>query len=216
MIDRAATPPRSPLPRRFFARDTVQVARDLLGGILWADAGGTVCAGRIVEVEAYLDERDPASHAGRGPTPRSAIMFGRPAVAYVYLIYGMHHCFNVVTETAGRAGAVLIRAVEPLVGEDAMRLRRPGGSTVELCAGPGRLCRAMGIDLDWNGLVLGGRSGSPANNPGPGRVWIAAGQPPARVIHGPRIGIRRAVERPWRFCDPESRSLSRSPGVGSL
>ncbi len=216
MNQRTATPRRRPLPRRFFARDTVLVARALLGCTLWVDSGGTLCAGRVVEVEAYLDERDPASHAGRGRTPRSAIMFGQPGVAYVYLVYGMHHCFNVVTETTGRAGAVLIRAVEPLVGEDAMRTRRGSSPDAELCAGPGRLCRALGIDLAWNGLSLGGRLRSVANKPGPGRVWIAAGEPPAQVISGPRIGIRRAVERPLRFCDPESRCLSRSPGLGSL
>lgn len=210
-------PPRRPLPRRFFARDTVEVARDLLGCTLWAEGGAGICAGRIVEVEAYLDERDPASHAGRGPTRRSAIMFGPPGVAYVYLIYGMHHCLNAVTERDGRAGAVLIRALEPLVGLETMRARAGGrGSATSLCAGPGRLCRALGVDLRWNGLPLHGRMRKEPNNPGSGRVWIAAGRPPARITRGPRIGIRRAVDRPLRFCDAESCCLSRSPHHGSL
>ena len=220
MPDRMAfpAPPRRPLPRRFFARDTVDVARDLLGCTLWAASGATVCAGRIVEVEAYLDERDPASHAGRGPTPRSAIMFGPPGVAYVYLIYGRHHCLNAVTEQDGRAGAVLIRALEPLVGRGAMRDRagRGGRAPTSLCAGPGRLCRALGIDLRWNGLPLTGKARNGPNNSSSGRVWIAAGRPPIRISRGPRIGIRRAADRPLRFCDAESRCLSRPPHHGSL
>lgn len=213
----APAPPRRPLPRRFFARPTVDVARELLGCTLWAESGATVCAGRIVEVEAYLDEHDPASHAGRGPTPRSAIMFGPPGVAYVYLIYGMHHCLNAVTEAEGRAGAVLIRALEPLVGRDAMRDRAGGGgAATSLCAGPGRLCRALGIDRRWNGLPLTGHLRKGPNNSGSGRVWIAAGRPPTRITRGPRIGIRRAADRPLRFCDAESRCLSRPPHHESL
>jgi DNA-3-methyladenine glycosylase len=188
----AASPPRRPLPRAFFARDTARVAAALLGRTLWTEVAGEPCAGRIVETEAYLDQRDPASHAGRGPTRRSAIMFGPPGVAYVYLIYGLHHCLNAVTEAEGRAGAVLIRALEPLTGLEAMRRRRGDSAITGLCAGPGRLCQALGIDLDWNGLPLI-RVQERANKRGPGRVWIADGRPPARVSTGPRIGIRRAA-----------------------
>ncbi|HOX25834.1 MAG TPA: DNA-3-methyladenine glycosylase [Candidatus Krumholzibacteria bacterium] len=209
-------PPRRPLARRFFARDTLTVARELVGCTLWTVVRGRVCAGRIVEVEAYLGERDPASHAGRGPTPRSGIMFGPPGVAYVYLSYGVHHCLNAVTEPEGRAGAVLLRALEPLVGLAAMGERRGRGPDALVCAGPGRLCRALGIDLAWNGLPLAGRLESAANNPAGRRVWIAAGRAPGRLAAGPRIGIRRAVEAPYRFCDPDSPSLSRPPGPGIL
>jgi DNA-3-methyladenine glycosylase len=210
-----AAPPRRPLPRRFFARATEDVARELVGCTLWVRRGDLACAGRIVETEAYLDERDPASHAGRGLTPRSAIMFGPPAVAYVYLIYGMHHCLNVVTEADGRAGAVLLRALEPLAGVPAKRERRPRSTERLLCAGPGRLCRALDIDLEWNGLPLAAAPKISTNNDAPGGVWIAAGRAPRRVTAGPRVGIRQAADRPLRFCDPDSPSLSvPAPGGG--
>jgi DNA-3-methyladenine glycosylase len=208
------SPPRRPLPACFFARETVTVARGLVGCTLWAEADGTTCAGRIVEAEAYLDARDPASHAARGPTPRSAIMYGPPGVAYVYLIYGMYHCLNAVTEAEGRAGAVLLRALEPLVGLPAMQDRRGGAPARDLCRGPGRLCQALGIDRDWNGLPLVGRRQPTANKPGTRRVWIAAGRPPRTLTAGSRIGIRRAADRPFRFCDPESDCLSRPPDPG--
>ncbi len=209
-------PPRRPLAQGFYARDTLVVAHDLLGCTLWSETDQGVCAGRIVEAEAYLDQRDPASHAARGRTPRSAIMFGPPGMAYVYLIYGMHHCLNAVTEVEGQAGAVLIRALDPLVGLDPMRQRRPGGPDQPLCAGPGRLCRALGIDLDWNGEPLIASSGKSANNFTLRRVWIADGTKPARVVTGPRVGIRRAASEPHRFCDPDSACLSRSPHFGRL
>ena len=147
----------------------------------------------------------------RGPTQRSAIMFGPPGVVYVYLIYGVHYCLNVVTEADGRAGAVLLRALEPLVGTGAMRERHDRGPEHRLCAGPGRLCRALGVDLAWNGLPLTGRLQKAPNNSPPGRVWIAAGRSPRQLIVSRRIGIRQAVDRPLRFCDPESRCLSRPP-----
>jgi DNA-3-methyladenine glycosylase len=169
----------------------------------------------LPEVEAYLGPEDPASHAARGPTPRSAIMFGQPGVAYVYFIYGMHHCLNVVTERAGRAGAVLIRAIEPLQGQQTMlrRHRRParrdraGGplrpGPAQLCNGPGKVCRALGIDLRWNGLSLQGQS------PGPFRIWLERG-PGARptIVTTTRVGIRRAADRPYRFLAAESDSVS--------
>ena len=112
------------LAPEFFARTTLEVAPRLIGATLHVEAADGACSGRIVEVEAYLGQDDPASHAGRGRTPRSGIMFGAPGVAYVYLIYGMHHCLNFVTEVEGQAGAVLVRAVEPLTGRDLMAARR--------------------------------------------------------------------------------------------
>jgi DNA-3-methyladenine glycosylase len=204
-------PPRRSLPRRFFARDTVTVARELIGCTLWAAAGGRTCAGRIVESEAYLDERDPASHAARGRTERNAVMFGPAAVVYIYLIYGLHYCLNLVAEAEGRAGAVLVRALEPLVGLEFMRERCGSARDAGLCAGPGRLCRALGIDLAWNGLPLGDRTSRPVQPDRDVRVWVAAGRAPARLTAGPRVGIRHAAARPFRFCDADSASLSRRP-----
>jgi len=229
------TVPRSSLTLKesFFARSTLAVARDLVGALLSAGQGRQIVAGRIVEVEAYLGMADPASHAANGPTRRSAIMFGPPGVAYVYLIYGMHHCLNVVTEEDGRPGAVLIRALAPVTGQEIMARRRRGvgararpkrqrqtqrtltaiGSlTRQLCNGPGKLCQALGIDLRWNGLPLRPRSGQ-------GRqLWLS---PPTgarpRVVATPRIGIRIATEAPYRFVDADSDCLSqpldpRDPG----
>ena len=199
-----------PLSQDFFARSTVTVARELIGCVLAVvPTGEPTVAGRIVEAEAYLDEADPASHAGRGRTPRSAIMFGPPGVAYVYLIYGMHHCLNFVTEPDGTAGAVLIRALEPVDGAaemarrrglDPSRVAKPG-----LCAGPGRLCRACGIDLAWNGRpVVADLEAPEAPEEAAGavsgvlRVFPADGEQPA-VQATPRIGIRLAQDRLYRF-----------------
>jgi DNA-3-methyladenine glycosylase len=196
------------LPRAFFARATEVVARDLLGCVLWADADGLVAAGRIVEVEAYLGEDDAASHAGRGPTPRSAIMFGPPGVAYVYFVYGMHHCVNAVTGPVGAAGAVLLRALEPVVGWEVMTGRSPGiRRPVDLCRGPGRLCRSLGVDLAWSGLPLSGRRARARG--AARRLWVeAAERPPARIVVTPRIGVRRAADRLLRFVDAQSPCLS--------
>jgi DNA-3-methyladenine glycosylase len=201
------------LNRAFFADDPALVAQRLVGAVLEVTAAdGRRCAGRLVEVEAYGGTDDPASHAGGGSTPRSAIMFGPCGVAYVYFIYGMHHCLNIVTGPPGTAGAVLLRALEPLRGRDDMALRRgldPARcADRDLGAGPGRLCRALGIDLAWNGLpaAAGLRAGPGA----PGRLrLLPVIDPPARVVALPRVGVRRAADRAWRFCDPDSGCLSR-------
>ena len=140
----------APLPRSFYARDTVDVARELLGKLL-VRSGPQASVSRIVEVEAYLGERDQASHARRGPTPRAAIMFGPPGHLYVYLVYGMHHCMNVITEGDGVAGAVLLRAAEPLaVGGQVPRAT----ASIRPLAGPGKLCAGLGITRADNGLDL--------------------------------------------------------------
>ncbi len=201
-----------PLRQTFFARNTITVAKELVGCLLVVEGGGEKVSGRIVEVEAYEGEGDPASHAGKGRTPRSEIMFGPPGFAYVYLIYGMHHCLNFVTEVEGIAGAVLIRAVEPVSGRDLMAVRRglapDKARDRALCSGPGRLCQALGIDRKWNGRPLipkqfGSGSG------GTGKISVFQGDgPPGGPSATPRIGIRQAAERPNRFIDPDSRCLS--------
>ncbi len=202
-----ATP--APLSVAFFARDTLTVARDLLGCQLWTRVCGEVAGGRIVEVEAYLGTDDPASHAGRGPTPRSAIMFGKPGVAYVYMVYGMHHCLNAVTERDGVAGAVLLRALEPVAGLPLMGARAGRPRPVrDLCRGPGRLCRALGVTRACNGRFLAGRRVRAAADI---QVWISASERPVTAVEATgRIGVRQAAERPWRFCDAQSECLSAS------
>ncbi|MBS0643795.1 MAG: DNA-3-methyladenine glycosylase [Proteobacteria bacterium] len=182
----------APLESDFFRRDVVTAARDLIGCHLLVDGVG----GIIVETEAY-GPTDPASHAFRGPTPRNAAMFGPPGVAYVYRSYGMHWCLNVVCGT-GPGAAVLIRALEPTDGLETMVTRR-GSTTVRLlCAGPGRLCQALGITLAHDSL--------PLTRP-PFRL---AGQPGSvPVVAGTRIGISKAQEQPWRFGLAGSRYLSR-------
>ena len=186
----------APLAQSFFARPVLTVARDLLGTVLETKSGVRV---RIVETEAYGGCDDPASHAARGPTPRSAVMFGPPGFAYVYLIYGMHHCLNLVTGPAGEAGAVLIRAAEPLTGV----VSRPGTPAHRRCAGPGRLCRSLGIDLALNGIPVA------ADLPGTGALRLLPCRVPGRIVASGRIGVRRAAELPWRFSAADSPCLSR-------
>ena len=196
----------SRLPRAFFGRPTVEVARDLLGRLLVRRLpDGAELRGRIVETEAYRGEGDTASHASRGRTPRNAVMFGPPGYAYVYLIYGMYHCLNVVTEPEGVAGAVLIRAVEPVAGLERMKALRPVKRLVDLTNGPGKLCRAFAVDRSLNGedCVNGTR------------LWLEAGQPvdDADVGRSPRIGVPYADEKDrkalWRFFIKENEWVSR-------
>jgi DNA-3-methyladenine glycosylase len=198
----------SALSRSFFARPTLQVARDLLGALLVrvlppsevpeGSSEPAVLVARLVEVEAYLGPQDPASHAYRR-TPRSAIMWGPPGRAYVYFSYGNHYCVNVVTEPEGTAGAVLLRAAEPLAGIPVMQALRGVPDLRRLLSGPGRLARGLSVDRRFNGWDL--------TQPGP--LYLAPGTPPLRVASSPRIGIRRATDRPWRFFDPESPFVSR-------
>jgi DNA-3-methyladenine glycosylase len=185
------TPGTRPLPRRFYARPSPAVARALLGRLLVHDTGGVRLVGRIVEVEAYGGPRDPASHAFRGETRRNRTMFGPPGHAYVYFTYGMHHCLNVVTGSPGRAGAVLIRAVEPIAGLEAMARRRGPVPRHRLARGPGCVARAFGLSRNDDGVDL---------TCGP--LWLAdrpARRGGHRVTISARIGITRAATRPWRF-----------------
>jgi DNA-3-methyladenine glycosylase len=190
------------LPRRFYDRPTLEVARDLLGKVLVHDRHGAVTSGVIVEVEAYIGESDPACHAAPGPTSRNEPLYGPPGHAYVYLNYGIHCLVNVVTEAKGSPAAVLLRALDPLDGVDVMRRRRArttkgrkassgrGLPHHELCRGPGNLTMAMGITLaDNRADLLGGRLYVEDRG-------IAAGE----IVWGPRIGIRVGADRPWRAC----------------
>jgi DNA-3-methyladenine glycosylase len=168
------------------------VARDLLGCLLVSEIGGAWCVGEIVETEAYIGPEDDASHASAriGRTPRNEVMFGAPGIAYVYRSYGIHWCLNAVSGSEGFPSAVLIRALRPIAGIETMRERRTGRVDRELLRGPGKLCAALGVDLDCNGASL---LAPP--------LWIAAGEsyPDAAVASGPRIGITRAADLPLRF-----------------
>jgi len=189
------------LPRPFYDRPTLDVARDLLGLVLVHNRRGVVTCGVIVEVEAYIGESDPACHAAPGPTSRNAPLYGIPGHAYVYLNYGIHCLMNVVTESQGSPAAVLIRALAPLDGVDVMRRRRarhakgrrraarqPVLTDQDLCRGPGNLTMAMGITLAENRLDLLGD-----------RLYIDdRGLDVGVVAWGPRIGIRVGTESPWR------------------
>jgi len=190
-----------PLPRDFYARSALEVAPRLLGKVLCHRRRGTVTSGRIVEVEAYMGADDPASHAHRGMTPRNRAMFGPPGHAYVYFTYGSHWCMNVVTDRQGVGSGVLLRALEPLEGIALMRRRRGRVEVRELASGPGKLAEAMGIDRGSYGLDL-------TQEP----LWIqedAETGAAAAWISTPRIGIRLAAERPYRFLVAGSAFVSR-------
>lgn len=184
-----------PLPRRFYQRDASEVARDLLGRLLVRELDGVRMVGRIVEAEAYGRD-DPGSHAYRGLRPRNASMFGPPGQTYVYISHGIHHCLNLVCQAPT---AVLLRAVEPLVGLEEMAERRGLADPRLLCAGPGRLCQALGITLAEDGTSVIRRQG----------LWVAAGEPVRDVAVTLRIGMSDAVNRPWRFVVRGSRFASR-------
>lgn len=185
------------LPRAFYNRPTRVVARDLLGKVIvHGDA-----AGRIVETEAYLGLKDAAAHASRGLTPRTKVLFGPPGHAYVYFIYGMHCCLNLVAEAEGSPGCVLIRALEPLCGLDDMRRRRGVERIEALASGPGKLTVAMGIGLALNGADVTAGEFTVRECPTPEPVTIAT---------GPRIGITKAAHWPLRFWLKGSRFVSRA------
>jgi DNA-3-methyladenine glycosylase len=196
----ASSSSRSPLSQDFYARDTVTVARDLLGAILQTRIRGATTSGRIVEVEAYVGPHDPAAHGfGNRRSARNDRLFGPPGTAYVYFTYGMHWCFNAVTEREGYPSAVLIRSLEPLSGIDTMRRRRAAADVGVLCAGPARLCQALGI--------TGAMNGAPLDS---GRVRILDGTRRRRhIVVTRRIGISKAIEWPLRFHLRGSRWLSR-------
>ncbi|MGZ4384272.1 MAG: DNA-3-methyladenine glycosylase [Gaiellaceae bacterium] len=181
------------MAQAFFARSAHEVGPELIGATLLADNAG----GRIVELEIY-DQSDPASHSFRGPSARNASMFGPAGHAYVYRSYGVHWCLNLVCEPEGRASALLVRALEPTRGLEQMRARRGCDDPRLLCAGPGRLCQALGI--------TGAEDGLPLDRP-PFAILPREHEP--EIARAPRIGITRAREHPWRLCEAGSRYLSR-------
>ncbi|MCO6453311.1 MAG: DNA-3-methyladenine glycosylase [Caldilineales bacterium] len=189
----------------FFQRSPLDIAPELLGCLLVRELDGVRLAGRIVEVEAYMGEEDAASHAYRGETARNRAMFGPPGHGYVYLIYGIHHCLNVVCGPVGLARAVLIRALEPLAGIEVMRERRGQENMRALCSGPGKLCQALGIDRALDGHDLLGGSA----------LWLEPGVVPGDAIcTSPRVGVRgdeAAINAPWRFFLSGNPDVSRTP-----
>ncbi len=195
-----------PLPREFYCRDTISVARDLLGKLLVLVYRGMRLSGRIVEVEAYIGEDDPACHARFGPTDRNRVMYGPGGFSYVYFIYGMYNMLNIVTEKAGSHAALLIRALEPIDGIERMRELRSVRNDVEISNGPGKLCRALSIDTRHSGLDLTGS-----------RLFVADihSDPPA-IAASRRIGIKEGLDRNWRFFVEGSKYVSRNSGGGQI
>jgi len=200
---------RRRLPRDFFGRATLDVARELIGKVLVHETRAGAAAGRIVEVEAYIGEDDPACHAAPGPTRRNEPLYGPPGIAYVYLNYGIHFLTNVVAEADGFPAAVLLRALEPCEGIDLMERRRTGRARgaalvpVEgLCRGPGNLSKALGITLKQNRLDM------TADSPLRIEDWgFEAGE----LVWGPRIGIRVGVDKRWRCYEQDSPAVSNLP-----
>lgn len=189
-----------PLVASFYERPARDVARDLIGCGLFHDGVG----GTIVETEAY-ERDDPACHAYVGRTARADVIYGPPGRAYVYLCYGIHRMFNVVTEPDGVAAAVLVRALEPQIGIELMEARRGAPRTLrDLCSGPGKLCESLAIELGENRSSLDGHP------------WELTARPrhdsPPKIVTGPRIGITKGVELPWRYCLAGSGYLSRPAG----
>ena len=197
-------PPGEVLPPGFYDRETERVARDLLGAILECETADGLAAGRIVETEAYLGADDPACHAVVGRTQRTWHLFGPAGTAYVYFIYGAHWCFNAVTREEGHGSAVLVRAIEPTAGLSLMRARRPAARRDrDLTNGPGKLCRALGIDGSHDGVALA--AGAPL------RIRRGTAVPDAAVRVSPRIGITRGAEAPLRWFEQGSEFVSRTP-----
>ncbi len=187
------------LPRSFYARPTIDVARGLLGKLIVRRISGIQLIGRIVETEAYLGGDDQAAHSYAGLTERTRVIFGPPGHAYVYFSYGIHHCLNFTAEADGRPGCVLIRALEPIAGLEAMRKRRPKAKRPrDLASGPGKLTQALGITLADYGADLTR-----------GDLTVRDAPPPADIAVSPRIGITKSADLPLRFYIRDNEHVSR-------
>jgi DNA-3-methyladenine glycosylase len=190
---------RRKLKREFYDRPTLKVAKELLGKYLVVQKDGHLISGRIVETEAYIGFKDPASHAYRGMTTRNQVMFGNPGYAYVYLTYGMHHCLNLVTEKKGYPAAVLIRALEPIEGIEIMKRRRVRQKPKDLTSGPGKLCQAMGVDRRLNGADLCAQI-----------IFVEdRGEAIKRITASSRIGVDEKEAKKWRFYIEDNEFVSR-------
>jgi len=189
------------LPRRFYTRNTLIAAEELLGKHLVRHTLGSEMVGRIVEVEAYGGNDDPGSHAGRGMTPRNQLMFGEGGFAYVYFVYGMHYCFNVVTEKQNVPGAVLIRALELIKGIETMKKNRGTSNVLNLTNGPGKLTKAMNITGKQNGLDLTKSK----------ELFICKPEEKKKfeIVSTNRIGIKMGVDKPWRLYIKNNRFVSK-------
>jgi DNA-3-methyladenine glycosylase len=191
---------RELLDRGFYLRDTITVARDLLGMCIVRDIEGNLIAGRIVEVEAYIGEDDPACHARFGPTDRNRVMYGPGGLSYVYFIYGMYNMLNIVSDREGFPAAVLIRALEPVKGIERMKSLRGTDVVENLTSGPGKLCTALAIDTTLSGVDLTQR----------GSMYVVRGnREPVEIVATPRIGIKDGVDRDWRFSERGNPHVSR-------
>ena len=177
------------VPREFYEAPAPLVARRVLGKVLVRVVGDARMAGIIVETEAYRGTGDPASHAFRGRTPRSSVMFGEPGHAYVYFSYGSHYCLNLTAEPSGSPAAVLVRAIEPVEGVSIMRRNRRVEEMKNLASGPGKLTEALAIDGDLNGEDLVTSA----------RLFLEDGPPPSAVLSSPRVGVSSGAGRRWRF-----------------
>lgn len=190
---------KAKLSKAFYEKPTLAVAKELLGKYLVVRHPNRILSGKIVEVEAYVGEDDPACHAAVGLTDRNHIMYGPGGFAYIYFIYGMYHCLNFVTEQEGFPAAVLIRGVEPMEGIEEMKRRRDTRSISGLANGPGKICQAFGIDKSFYGLELTGT-----------RIWVEdRGEKRPSLAQSSRIGVAAGKEKLWRFYVPKSPSISK-------
>lgn len=189
------------LPRSFYNRPTLEVARDLLGKHIVFDSPKGKLEAVLVEVEAYIGEDDPACHAAPGPTNRNLVMYGKPGVSYVYFIYGMHYCFNIVTERKGFPAAVLVRAAEPLERLEIMKQNSPRSRVSSILSGPGKFCRGLGLTVAHSGVDLTGDM-----------IYLCdATKPEAEIVVTRRIGINKGIDSPYRFYLKGSNAVSGPP-----
>ena len=193
---------KQPINRRFYTRDTLKVAKAILGKVLVRRTPLEVFTGKIVETEAYRGTDDPASHSFRGKTNRNEVMFGKPGIAYVYFTYGNHHCLNIVTERTDIPAAVLIRSIEPLKGIETMKRNRSVEKIIDVASGPGKLTKAFQITREDNNIDVTDSSSNIS-------IHTPAKEKSFQIVQTTRIGIRLAQEFPWRFYIKENPHVSK-------